>query len=83
MIRLRRIDAENCLPLAGCETGNPPRKGGTEHREAGAKNNGIMARPGAIYGEHSIVTALLQKWNYSNTGIGDNPTDASYVLFFH
>jgi hypothetical protein len=24
------------------ETGNPPRRGGTEHRGAGAKNTGIM-----------------------------------------
>ena len=24
------------------ETGNPPRRGGTEHRGASAKNNGMM-----------------------------------------
>ncbi len=25
------------------ETGNPPRRGGTEHREAGAKNTGFKS----------------------------------------
>jgi hypothetical protein len=30
------------------ETGNPPRRGGTEHREAGAKNTGMLVFEGTF-----------------------------------